>query len=199
MNFIFDIGNVLVDFKPRVYLEKLFPNDFVLREKMRVLVFEGPEWQAFDMGTLSHAQGTRKMILKDLSHERAIIETMGRVLEMLTPILPTMELLPVIRDKGHRLFFLSNYHKELCPYLFQTYPCFSLFEGGVFSCDVHELKPDPAIYHTLMNKYRLKPEDCVFFDDLEVNTRGAQAVGIRGVPFQDASDVERILNELRAL
>ena len=194
MNFVFDIGNVLVDFHPKIYLSKLFPNNPALQDAMHKQVFEGPEWAAFDLGTLSHEQGTRNMISKCPANENAIRETMARVHEMLSPILSTMALLPVILDKGHRLFFLSNYQRELYPFLFKTYPCFSLFEGGVFSCDVHQIKPDPAIYHTLMDNHGLRAEDCVFFDDLERNARGAQAVGMEGVAFRDADDVRRVLD-----
>ncbi|MBQ1303981.1 MAG: HAD-IA family hydrolase, partial [Erysipelotrichaceae bacterium] len=48
----------------------------------------------------------------------------------------------------------------------------------VFSCDAGLLKPDPAIYQLLMDKYGLKPEETVFFDDSARNVEAARSLGI---------------------
>ena len=35
----------------------------------------------------------------------------------------------------------------------------------------------------ILNRYHLKPEECLFIDDLEPNVKAAQAVGINTVHF----------------
>ena len=40
------------------------------------------------------------------------------------------------------------------------------------------VKPDREIYDLILNRYHLKPEECLFIDDLEPNVKAAQAVGI---------------------
>lgn len=51
----------------------------------------------------------------------------------------------------------------------------------VLSGDVSIAKPDAAIYRLAAQRLGLSPGQCVFVDDLEVNVRGAVAVGMVGV------------------
>ncbi len=192
-NFIFDIGNVLIDFLPPAYLAGLFAAPEI-QEALLETVFESPEWVELDRGTLTHAAATAIFCARrpDLDHE--IRETMARLTEMLTPVEPTIALLPKIAAAGHRMYYLSNYHSELVPYIMEKYDWFSRFEGGVFSCDVKCVKPEPAIYQQLLDNYALNPADCVFFDDVQANVDGALRAGIRGIRFRASEDVEQEIN-----
>ena len=73
-------------------------------------------------------------------------------------------------------------------------------DGGVFSCHIHAVKPKPAIYEYLLNKYHLKAEESVFFDDREVNVNAANALGIHGIVFssyeQARDDLEHLILSL---
>lgn len=46
MNFIFDIGNVLLDFKPELFLHMLFDNPLE-EEKINEIIFKSTEWGEF--------------------------------------------------------------------------------------------------------------------------------------------------------
>ena len=50
---------------------------------------------------------------------------------------------------------------------------------------VHVMKPEPEIYETLLERYDLRPEQTLFFDDREDNVRGAWAVGMKAVQVPD--------------
>ncbi len=52
------------------------------------------------------------------------------------------------------------------------------------SCDVKQLKPEADIYQTLLDKFGLKAEECVFIDDRPVNCEGAQKAGIHTICFK---------------
>ena len=55
------------------------------------------------------------------------------------------------------------------------------------------MKPEPEIYQTLLAKYGLKAEECVFLDDRQVNIDGAKAQGMEGIVFTSYEDaVERL-------
>ena len=58
-------------------------------------------------------------------------------------------------------------------------------DGGVFSCYVQLIKPDPEIYRTLMDKYDLKAEECVFIDDREENVVAARELGMQAIRFEN--------------
>ena len=198
MNFIFDIGNVLVDYRPGIYVNALF-SDKSLAEKINDIIFKSPEWLDMDRGKLTHEEATEIFCKREPAFEPAIRHTMQSYCKMFSPsqdfcktfiaLQDTIDLLPGIKELGHGLYFLSNMHNETRDYLLENHDFFSMFDGGVFSCDVSVIKPSPEIYRCFLQKYRLKPEECIFFDDMEENVSAAEKEGIKSVLFTTADCV----------
>lgn len=188
MNFIFDIGNVLIDFKPESFLQGLLRNP-KLEEEINRIIFKSAEWIMLDRGDITPEKACEDFCLREPRYRETILLTMQRLPDMLTPISETIELLPKIKAAGHRLYYLSNYHQELSRHIQNKYPFFGLFDGGVFSCDVQLLKPEPEIYQFLLHQYALEPRDCLFIDDVAENVRSAESLGIRGVLFTGARSI----------
>ena len=53
------------------------------------------------------------------------------------------------------------------------------------------VKPDPAIFRRLCDKFGLQMDECVFVDDLQKNVDGAVACGMQGYCFADRN-VDRL-------
>ena len=191
-SFVFDIGNVLLDFKPEKFLHELF-SDHSLEDRMVKTVFCSSEWVKMDQGLMTHREACEIFCLREPGFKAEILHTMRKLNEMLTPIDSTIELLPEIKEAGYRMFYLSNYHKELRDYVVEKYPFFAMFDGGVFSCDVNITKPSPEIYKFFLDKYRLSGRDCIFFDDVEENVEAAQKAGINGVLFTGVECIKSFL------
>lgn len=189
MNFILDIGNVLIDFKPRPFLRKLL-NDPESEPIIDRTIFKSPEWLKLDAGTITSEEACRIFCAREPGYADLIRVTMEHLTDMLTPMAETVELLPKIKAAGHRLYYLSNYHVKLSRYIL-NYSFFSLFDGGVFSCDVHLLKPSLAFYEYILKKYNLHANQCYFFDDTFQNITGAEKAGIRSFLFNGACDIKR--------
>jgi putative hydrolase of the HAD superfamily len=66
--------------------------------------------------------------------------------------------------------FLRRYGKEIV--------LFARADVAVFSCEVDQIKPEPAIYRTLIDRLACRPDEIAFFDDLQPNIDAAQAAGI---------------------
>jgi FMN phosphatase YigB (HAD superfamily) len=196
MNYIFDIGNVLIEFRPALFLQKLFA-DPPLEKKINDIIFKGAEWVKLDEGLITQGDACGALCQKEPKYRQQIIKTMKSLPEMLTPLSETAKLLPEIKKSGHKLYYLSNYHKELSDYIFNRYPFFGLFDGGVLSCDVHMLKPSLEIYRCLLDKYGLDRRECVFIDDLEENVKAAETIGVKGVLFTDVQKVEKLLGVIQ--
>ena len=64
------------------------------------------------------------------------------------------------------------------------------------SCEEHIIKPDPAIYATLTERYGLDPAETLFIDDRKENIEAAIAQGWQGYHF-NARNPELSCNELR--
>jgi putative hydrolase of the HAD superfamily len=71
-----------------------------------------------------------------------------------------------------------------------------LFDVVVISAEVGLHKPQPEIYRLAAEQLGMKPEDCVFVDDLRENCAGAEAVGMTAVLHRDAAETIDRLEEL---
>ena len=66
----------------------------------------------------------------------------------------------------------------------------------MISYQIHHVKPEPEIYQYLLDKYDLKAEDCLFFDDREDNVEAARKLGFSGIVV---TGEEQLLEELQKL
>ena len=188
MNFILDVGNVLVEYMPFVYLRGLFSDDSLV-EKMYTTIFDSPEWLHMDKGILTHDEATCIFCKREPEYQQEIHRVMQSVNEMFIQKTDSIEVLLKTKEMGHGVYYLSNIHKEIRDYLLKNHDYFRVFDGGVFSCDINFIKPSPEIYRHLLDKYHLNPHECLFFDDMEQNVSAAEKEGIKSVLFTTADCV----------
>jgi putative hydrolase of the HAD superfamily len=131
-----------------------------------------------------------------------IDERAGLVDRMFVGVRPDEEMLDALRRAraaGVRTGLISNsmgagrYDRDSFP---------ELFDGVVISGEVGLHKPQPEIYRLGCERVGLRPEECVFVDDLRENCDGAEAVGMTAVLHRGAEttvpELERLLGvELR--
>ena len=58
------------------------------------------------------------------------------------------------------------------------------------------MKPDPAIYRLLCERYSVTPGQCVFIDDSLTNVEGARRIGMPALHFRS---IDQLLEDLDAL
>jgi len=96
------------------------------------------------------------------------------------------EVLSELKGEGYGIYLLSN--ASVSQHLY--WPGFAmskLFDGKLISCDVKIVKPDPGIYRLFTERFRLKPEECLFVDDLPANVAGAVSCGWQGIVFHGSA------------
>lgn len=101
-----------------------------------------------------------------------------------------------LQDKGYKLGILSNMPKEFLERYRQNIPPFVKADYAVFSCDVHIIKPDEKIYRLVLDGLCVKPEEAVFFDDIEKNIKAAEAAGINAVLWKNLQQAKSEFEEL---
>jgi putative hydrolase of the HAD superfamily len=183
-NVVFDVGNVLLWWKPQKAVEQVFPQDDAapLTQQM----FKSDPWKDLNRGLMTMDD------LVDLYHRTLGIEKpklellMERVKDSLTPIPGSLELLEHLSNKGVPLYCITDNVHEIMDRLREKYDFWKYFKGVVVSADLGILKPAPEIYHHLLDTYNLKAEECVFIDDYGINVEGAKAVGMKAIAFTDA-------------
>ena len=105
-----------------------------------------------------------------------------------------------LKDKGYKVYYLSNWSAWTHDLLQEAgkFDFLKLMDGGVFSYDAGYMKPNEEIYKILLNKYKINPEEAVFFDDREENIEAANKLGIHGVHFP-RHDSSIVYNSLKVM
>lgn len=102
----------------------------------------------------------------------------------------TVAWLEALDAHGVPLFFLSNMPRPYMHFLLARHGFLKRFRGGVFSCEVGQVKPNPDIFHTTARRCGLRPERTVFIDDHPQNVQTARSVGWRAVQFQSVAQCQ---------
>lgn len=192
-NIIFDLGGVVVDFNPRDFLLDHFMNKRA-EDMVFDLTFGSKEWEDLDRGDIGRGTANRIMLENAARCGRSfevqtVIDEWENILQTKKTTIKTMCKLKLA---GYRLYYLSNIASDTLA-LLKERDFFPLFDGGIASCDVHILKPDPQIYTQLMQKYGLAYEESIFVDDNKQNAQAAYNLGITGILYKNHKSFTRAL------
>lgn len=193
---IFDIGNVLIGYRWQDMLIEdhgMNPEDAL---RLGSGVFNNPNWLRLDAGNISLQEMAEYAIkdMPDLAEDVKWFFGNARLMRVKRPSI--WKEMKVLREKGYGIYLLSNYSEELLESHVGDTEIRDLVDGGVVSFQIHEIKPEPAIYQYLLQKYDLKPEDCLFFDDRAENVEAARKLGISAIVV---TGEEQLLEELKKL
>jgi FMN phosphatase YigB (HAD superfamily) len=197
-NIVFDLGNVLISFNPSEFLDKKnYPENI----KTRILsdIFQSNEWKKLDNGDLNTIEAIKSIASHSSLKKEEIALIFKLRTELIYPIDENVSLLPELKKRGLRLYFLSNFPGDIFEEIRSGYYFFKYFDGGIISAEVNLSKPDIRIYRALIDKYSLIPEESLFIDDIEVNVMAAEETGMKGFTTNGKTgmknEIEKILNQ----
>ena len=181
---IFDLAGVLVRVRASEYMDEL---GFSAEEKEFAMsaMLRNDEWQLMDEGAISQDEAQKRWLRKYPEHSDTIHRFMENVERLVEAYPDTEELLRSLKDQGYEIYALSNYPKELFAKHETMFPFMKLPDGFVVSGIEKRFKPNEDIFELFLSRYGKKPSECVFIDDLEGNTRTAEAIGIHSFPARD--------------
>lgn len=104
-----------------------------------------------------------------------------------------------LKKQGFKLGILSNMPYEFLDLYEKDIPLFYQADSATFSCRVGLIKPELEIYKKAIEGLKVKPEEAVFFDDIQQNIDAANEVGINGILWtgleKAKKDWEKIIKE----
>lgn len=101
-----------------------------------------------------------------------------------------------LKNKGIKLFILSNNFRERSLYYAENFPFFTeLFDKIYYSWQTGFLKSNRRAYEIVLEENNLKPEEVMFFDDSKENVLLANSLGIKSFLFKDVKDVREKVEE----
>lgn len=195
-NIIFDVGMVLVNFRYKEYLRELgFSEE--LENIFCQEIIENPLWGELDKGI----RETEEIIIEMKSRVAnypdeadLFFDNIHDIVETYPYAVPWME---ELKQKGLRIYLLSNYPKELFDMHSKgKFTFMDTIDGKIVSGFVKLVKPDPAIYRLLLDTYDLRPEECVFLDDRKENIEAAKKLGMHTILFQNYEQAKSLLDQM---
>ena len=196
-NIVFDLGGVLIDFKPEIYLARLGYG----KEKIELYtktVFWGKEWYAYNASKYD-AKETEEILVKHYPEFSKDIQKIFQEIDyqyILFEMPDTVQYLKELKEQDKRIYVLSDLSEDSYNYN-KKFDFFHDVEGGVYSFKVGTTKPDKKNYETLLETYNLIPEETIFIDDNITNVEAANELGIRGVHFTTLEEVKQKVDDIQ--
>ena len=181
-NIIFDIGNVILQFD----IKEVIPN-FTKKESEKQFIknniINSPEWLQYsliDTGFISREQAIE--IVEDRTNhinDELIEKFWYRYNDYSFINDNVIDIIKELKEKDYKIYLLSNINSHTYNHI-KDNKLFNLVDGYVFSYIEHQVKPYVGIYNTLLERYKLIPQECLFIDDNIKNIKTANELGIQG-------------------
>ena len=192
-NVIFDIGKVLIGFDWDAYIKSLFDEETA--EKVSCAMFKSRHWPELDRAVLTEEEILNLFYSTSPDVRAEIDEAFDRIGECVAKRNWPQGLIKSLKDRGYRVYFLSNMSEHVMSSNPGAFDFTDLMDGGIYSCHVHLIKPNTEIYKALLEKYSLKPSECIFIDDHEENVEVAVNLGMKGIIFNSHEQMKEDLQQ----
>lgn len=196
---IFDLGGVLIDWNPRHLYRKLFAGDEPGMEQFLEETVS-PEWnREMDRGR-SFQEAIDELKAEHPERADLLQAYRDRWPEMLGHVdAGTAQILRDLRQRGLRVFALSNWSAETFAIARGMVAEFALFDDILISGDARMLKPDAEIFELACRRFGVEAARTFFVDDIAANVEGARVVGLTAIQFTDSTSLRTALHELGVL
>ncbi len=177
---VFDIGAVLIDWDPSL----AWSDDLGVDETKTFL-----KRINFDKLNLACDAGATFAQAADLLADPDDAARLAEYVERFTRTVPNKidgawDALYALKDKGARVFAITNWSAETFPEGCKAHPELAeVFETTVVSGEAGMIKPSTAIFAHFCIKAGVEAKDCIFIDDGLHNCLGARAAGMDAIHF----------------
>jgi 2-haloacid dehalogenase len=197
--FIFDFGNVLIEWNPKLVYQRFFPDDPEGMERfLNEVDFMG--WNAKQDKGRPFKEGVADLSAQFPHYSHLIQAYHDHWKDSIGAAQwGTVEIMKHLKRKGYPLYGLSNWSAETFPYARAKYDFFELLDDMVISGAVGYVKPEPEIYHIMLDKIGRRAGECLFIDDSLANVQQAQRMGFETIHFKSPEQLAGELHRLKLL
>lgn len=190
-NIVFDFGGVLIDWNPMYLYKNVFDSEEEVNYFLKNIC--SSEWNLLQDKGRSLSVATKLLQEKHPEFEEEIEMYYGRWTEMLGGIIDeNVKLIKPLKQK-YKIYGLTNWSEETIPYAIERYNFFSLLDGMVVSGTEKLIKPDYAIYQTLLDRFNINAEESLFIDDNAANIMAAEKMNFKVVHLTDGLNLGKWL------
>ena len=194
-NVVFDIGNVLAGFVWREFYESFGFSEETIERLAKVTV-KSEFWNEMDRGKMDTGEILDSFIAIDPSVETEIREIFRNVKGMIKRYDYAVPWIKELKERGYGIYIISNFAEKAHEDCLEALDFLEEADGAILSYQDKLIKPSPQIYRLLCSRYGLRPEECVFIDDLPENVEAARKEGMKSIVFHTR---EQAVEELEAV
>ncbi len=192
-NVIFDLGGVVFARDPKKCTPEFLEFfSYVMYDPM-------PKWWSeYDRGSISFEEVKAELAKFRGVSQEFCDEYVALSIVKQEEIESTKKLIRGLKERGYRLYVLSNMAHEYINYI-RTFEVYKYFDGEVVSCEEGCVKPEEEIYLRILERYDLDRKQTLFIDDRRANIEAAREVGIsaflfdHSAPSVSCEELERVL------
>ncbi len=194
-NIVFDIGNVLTDFRYRGFLQDKGLDEAMI-DRIEKCTVDTPYWHEFDRCVISYDEVVENFVSLDPEIGDILRTVLADLHGMVTPRDYAIPWIEKIKAAGYKVYYLSNFSEKAYNECRDALTFDGHCDGGIYSFTERLVKPDPAFFNLLLDRYALKASECVFFDDTERNVKAAIECGFNSFVFETPDKANEDLKSL---
>ena len=196
---IFDIGNVLLEWNPRlVYRHYFLNNEEAMEQFLREVNFM--DWNAQQDKGRPFVEGIAELSKQFPQYSDLIQAYHDNWIDSIGDYFAgTVEILKRLQKNGYPLYGLSNWSAETFPNAREKYDFFHLFDDIIISGEVGSIKPEPEIFEITVKRIGKPANECLFIDDSLANIEQARKMGFAVIHFQSSEQLTKELQVLKLL
>jgi|SRR3990167_6553923 len=190
---LFDAGDVI--FQSNTAISDSLAKKFNISEEELVGVWKGV------YKDLSRGTHTTDEFIDLFANKFNIPRDQINLDDFIVPYKETLVLIPGIEDlitklskKNITLASLSD-TSEMFHLSRNNLRIFKYFDKQFLSFDIGHMKPDKKTFQTVIDHYKLKPEEIFFIDDNQINIDAAKGLGMNGVIFKNTKQLTKALQD----
>lgn len=192
---VFDIGNVLTRFSWDTYIQQFGLDERDSYEVAKASVLS-PEWNEFDRGVLTDEEIISSFVKNAPQYADCLRRMFRDMHGLVTRAEYAIPWIDALKAAGYRVLVLSNFPETAHRHCMDALDFLPHTDGGILSYQEHVIKPDPAIYRLLAERYGLQFSHCVFVDDKEENLVPARELGMKTIQFRNYEQGKKELDEM---
>lgn len=190
---IFDLGNVVIDVKPKLMFEKFSRNSGKSINEIKKIYNDSVDRKKFEKGKITSAEFYNSMkkgmnlglTFNEFRKVYTGIFSHNREIEKIIPKL----------KKKYRLVLLSNTDEMHYNFIKREFPALNYFDDFVLSYEVGMRKPNPLIFIEAIKKSKTMPWNCAYFDDIFEFVGMARLMGVKAMQFRNSKKLKDNLKQ----
>lgn len=189
---VFDLGQVLVRFDYKYFVEKVNKHKAEIGEHFLELYKNNYEvHRDFEKGKLSEKYFIDRMLeyLEHCIDAETFCKYWSDIFSFNNEVIA---LLPELKKK-YKLYLVSNTNSIHKNYGYQDYEFLKLFDQLFLSHEVGFIKPEEEIYQAVEKTSGFSSKEHIFIDDILEYVNAAQNIGWDGIQFLDYDDLVKNL------